>query len=563
MDDLRDRLTNWQGRKEAYINLLYAQPPQTDKAGLRTDAFDCVVCLVRVVYARGILSEEESHRRTQDNLLLAYAWRRFKKAPEGYAPEELEEHRKLKEAAIVQADGGSSFEELFTSSVMNRTLWSGPDMAVVRSVVGRNSTSAAWDFLPAPDADDPERRAENDLILLDRRDEGSDPNNSLEQHVNSFFEPQQEGHITRWDMASPPDYIRVIYYPNEDSPTFDEIQDFVLSMYDVLETHKGIQHCQVDGARYTLVGITRDQDVYDHHDAADKGPPSRVRLYADDGRLRKAASNHIIASDDWKMGNSPGYHYGLLYAHTNQMTLHPRNEFTLDVEGPAKRKRAMNDALKMLQSKDSTDDAAPSEQLLPTTPHPAEPLQEAASSRSTRPQGTHATVAQGQGRERLESGPSDRTLSSTSAGSGRRRLELTPRRERRSRPDHRTFRRSRSPENTGARRHDGQGRHRDSSPPPSQSSDRDAQPGQQYNRDPSPRAERNRPASRNPVGVPFQSLDMRRRDSFRDGEPPRRAEREDAGHQPSSGRRGRGNNHRRGYRRRYGSSRGGQNDRYH
>lgn len=602
-------MTDWRGRKEALNNLLSAQPPQTDRAVLRTDAFDCVVCLVRVIYARGILSERTSHRETQDNLLLAYAWRRFKKPPEGYTPAELEEHLKLKQAAIVQADAGSSFEELFTSSVMNRTLWSRPDMAVVRGVAELNSTSAAWDFLPAPDADDPERRAENDLIVLDRRDEDADPNISLEEHINSFFGAQKEGCITRWDMASPPDYIRVAYYPNEASPIlFHEIQSFVLSMYDVLEATKGLQHRRVSGVRYTLVGIVRDQDAYDPEDAADQGPPSRVRLYADDGRLHKLASNHIIASNDWKVANGRGYHFGLLYAHTRQMQLHPRVEFTVDADGPEKRRQAMNEALKMLPLKDSTDEAAqptpgdgatiarPAEPLheasslsarlhgtddpaspptsdagasitaQPPQAPPAKPLREVASSQSTRPQG----------QERLESNPSDRTLSSTSRDSYVERRDMTPRCGRPSHPnqkgDRGQLQRSRSPDRRlrdrpGRRRRTPDGAHRQEP----------ASPQQGRNRDPSPRAERTRSLhwrASSPVGdpptVPFESMDMRRRDSFRDGEPPRRGGGQDAGsNQPSSHGQGpdmqdRGNNHARaGQRRHGGRRRGDRGNRYH
>lgn len=212
-------------RNDNFRVLHECAPPETLNAdNVHVEGLDCLVMVLRAMYATRIL-QSGGHQGTaeiaamavQNHLLEAFAFNSFD-------PDELtltEAGRMqiflIKHELLRELTGGrpltkanTSFSSLFSSDLMERTVWSHEIFRLVAGV-----------YPIGPNGDDPTTPRDNELIHWDCRYR----NRSVEACVNERFEPtydDDDGTLMAVRQSSLPAFIRIRYDPSKGERWADE-----------------------------------------------------------------------------------------------------------------------------------------------------------------------------------------------------------------------------------------------------------------------------------------------------------------------------------------------------
>lgn len=304
--DLRRHIDTSIDAHEVRANLSTAYPPTTLDDHVRTDSFDCLVALVRIVFSlKAALDGKESDGNKRDeerNQILAYAWQRFPvERPVGQG---LAGHLSVKKQAIEQLTLASNadFGDLFKSNLMDETLWAAPYFRLDRCNLSRADNPAPgqsqWSSTPAS------TRPAEELFQWDCSQVAPTSAQPLQNFINSRFQEQREDDSTvRWIVPLTPDFIRVSYRPNPSNPlTFNDLRSFHLEEYELARptdesasSSTKTVYSVIREHRYCIRGIVRSQTGPRGHDF--------VRLYQPNGRYLIPATKTSIINDDWRVGD--------------------------------------------------------------------------------------------------------------------------------------------------------------------------------------------------------------------------------------------------------------------
>ncbi|KAH6971626.1 hypothetical protein BKA56DRAFT_677717 [Ilyonectria sp. MPI-CAGE-AT-0026] len=265
--------------------------------GTKTSGMDCLIQLIR--HANSFCREHPRLPEEKRNPILPYSWQDFD-LPDNdieLVKSMIADKKRLVNELRTLVPEGFSFASLAKSSLMNRTLWSSWDWALLRGFFDTDTHEGR----------SPGNLTEQGKVGLLQYHCHQESNVSIQTFINDFFMPK----ATQIPVSFRPRFVRVEYLSNPSQPwSFADLHTFEMPIGDLQEGDRGQRFVlPASWKDYYLIAAVRMRSDAQHHDS--------LQTYTRNGILVKMAQSAAsFMTDDWSLGDAGGHCYMLLYMRT-------------------------------------------------------------------------------------------------------------------------------------------------------------------------------------------------------------------------------------------------------
>ncbi|KAH6997287.1 hypothetical protein EDB80DRAFT_896981 [Ilyonectria destructans] len=287
------------------VQQLRTEPPvpfrQAD-VGIKTNGLDCLIQLIR--HANSFCYEHPRLPEEERNPILPYSWQDFDlpdNDPELFKSMVAGKKRLVDELRTLVPEG-FSFASLAKSSLMNSTLWSSLEWALLRGFFDSDTREGLSPGTPT-------EQGEAGLLQYHCHQES---NVSLQKFIDGFFMPKAEK--VKIPISWRPRFVRVEYLSNPSKPwSFADLRNFEMPIGTFRKGDAGWKFVLPSSWKdYYLIAVVRMRS-----DAPDR---EFIRTYMRNGQpVAMAQTPSTFMSDDWSLSDTGGHSYMLLYTKTVQV----------------------------------------------------------------------------------------------------------------------------------------------------------------------------------------------------------------------------------------------------
>ncbi|KAF4446215.1 hypothetical protein F53441_10100 [Fusarium austroafricanum] len=300
-------------------NILELRPPLGCET---TTGLDALIVVIRRIYTatmfrrHGIRDDEWVKEAEAANPILKHAWHMMGDSDKDMSDASRARAELISTLGEEMNAGTSSFKELCTSSLMNRTFWSQDVFSLCHPTLCINAMQLK--------AETPDDKATMSMVIMDR---ASNPHITLQDAVNEKYGEKEQDGARFLYIPHHPLVIRVLLrVKNEEGSDnwlrFNDVREFLQPEWEQRDVRGGVGLAEVSSFTYTVIAVVkmRMDEATEHAfpgEVDDGSMRDAVRTYTHEGiNITAAYEDFTLMPERWSVGDETPYsqEYMLFYA---------------------------------------------------------------------------------------------------------------------------------------------------------------------------------------------------------------------------------------------------------